>query len=304
MKRLAALILAAVWLGPTARAADPTFVPTSPQVPLPRLDNGSVLPASGTTGFGDRVLVPLRERVALAIAPSLAAKAGAQAVASGMPLPTGYAPGGCATGECANGGCGGRQSRGCPERFKAWLCFCPTAGDALPKLRPAPYVGPITGTFPCHSGGCCGGNGYPAAGPYPPRAAYGTAGVGMGAGGAGYDSGIGNGGIGLGRGNGVGSGNGCGNTNAGGCAADGKGKAGHGGLGLGLLGHGCKGECVPPPENPLPGYHFALPESPIVTGRPPSPVSTSMSTSYKVSEPPAATIPANTDPLARPLMKQ
>jgi hypothetical protein len=53
--------------------------------------------------------------------------------------------------------------------IKAWLFFHPTAGKALPCFQPRPYVGPITGTFPCisavgggvdpYSQGCCSAHG-------------------------------------------------------------------------------------------------------------------------------------------------
>jgi hypothetical protein len=62
-------------------------------------------------------------------------------------------------------GCGSSIIAGSP--IKAWLCFRPTTGHALPWLRPHPYVGPVTGQFGCSSNGgptcepaaACGANG-------------------------------------------------------------------------------------------------------------------------------------------------
>jgi len=85
-----------------------------------------------------------------------------------MPMPTGF--------NLTSYGCNGSNT-GCAvatashagryDRFKAWLCYRPTTGDALPKLNPHPYVGPIAGTFPCGpsgvGGGCGDGPGYAAA---------------------------------------------------------------------------------------------------------------------------------------------
>lgn len=157
MKRLAALVLATVWLGPTPQAADPAFtprslVPTSPQVPAPRLES-AVIPAAG---MGERALLPLRERIALAIAPSLSATASTPPpVSLAVPLSTASQPlpvDGCVEGSCGRLG----RDRACWDRFKAWLCFCPTTGDALPKLRPTPYVGSLSAMFRCESVGGCG----------------------------------------------------------------------------------------------------------------------------------------------------
>ena len=160
MKRLVAIVLlAGLASGPTARAADPAArlpAPTAPSVPAPVLEKGgAVLPAAGVS----RVVPPIRERVANPLTRPLGAS---------MPLPTGYqapvaaaAPAGaCPTGDCGAADCGPAKARGaCLARFKAWLCFRPTTGDALPKFNPHPYVGPITGTFGCTSAaGCAGGN--------------------------------------------------------------------------------------------------------------------------------------------------
>jgi hypothetical protein len=61
------------------------------------------------------------------------------------------------TSSCQDGGSAPKTS--CLKKLKNWLCFCPTAGDALPKLRVHPYIGPYTGTFACTSapGSTCGG---------------------------------------------------------------------------------------------------------------------------------------------------
>jgi hypothetical protein len=158
MKRVAALVLATVWLGPTTHAADPAFapqplVPTSPQVPAPRLE-GAVVPAAG---LGERALLPLRERIALAIAPSLSAPASLPSVMTpALPSPIGYSS--LLGDSCTDGSCGrSGRNRACWNRLKAWLCFSPTTGDALPKLRPAPYVGSLSAFFRCESGGGCAG---------------------------------------------------------------------------------------------------------------------------------------------------
>jgi hypothetical protein len=60
------------------------------------------------------------------------------------------------TSSCPDGGCAHKT---CLQKLKAWLCFCPTAGDALPKLKVHPYIGPYVGTFGCTSAPCstCGG---------------------------------------------------------------------------------------------------------------------------------------------------
>lgn len=138
------LLVSAVWLGSDAYAADPRpLAPTTPQVPAPRIDNGPIVL---TSAISSRVLVPFRERVALAIAPSLAPQVSTSAApTTGLPLPTGYV----SAGDCADYGCNTARRENCYDRLKAWLCFYPTTGESLPKLRPAPYVGPIAGTFPC-----------------------------------------------------------------------------------------------------------------------------------------------------------
>jgi hypothetical protein len=161
MKRLVAIVLLAALTPAPAALADHqpgTPVPTAPSVPAPVLEKGGmVIPAGGVA----RVHPPVRERVAVARTATAAPT---------MPLPTGYAPpaapaAGCAPGGCAPADCGPARTRGaCLDRFKAWLCFQPTAGCALPKLQPHPYVGPITGVYYCNSAGGCatGASGCPA----------------------------------------------------------------------------------------------------------------------------------------------
>lgn len=84
------------------------------------------------------------------------------------------------TGTCTDGNCANKPN--CLQKLKNWVCFCPSAGDALPKLRIHPYMGPYVGTFYCTSapgstcgaypGGSCGScgakTGYVAAPPPPP----------------------------------------------------------------------------------------------------------------------------------------
>jgi hypothetical protein len=159
MKRLAAFLLLAGLSQTPARAADPAPgapIPTSPQVPVPALDrNGEVIRTSGL-----RVAMPPRDPVRYAgdAAPQSAPAAPLPAP-TGMQVPLGFAPaapGAADCGTCATG----RHARGsCYERFRQWLCFQPTTRDALPKLNPHPYVGPITGTFFCTSGAGCGTGG-------------------------------------------------------------------------------------------------------------------------------------------------
>jgi hypothetical protein len=156
MKRIvAALFVAAAWPC-DATAADPDPLPTSPQVLAPTAArDGYVVPTGGAAG---RVFGPLRGRLGLA-----------QHVDSDQAAPTpvpveqavGAAP-------CAAGGraCGGSIVAGSP--IKEWLFFRPTTGHELPWLRPHPYVGPVTGQFPCSPTACPSCAGAPA---YAPRSA-------------------------------------------------------------------------------------------------------------------------------------
>src|SRR5205823_2695003 len=130
--------------------------------------------------------------------------------------------------------CGAPCIPGTP--LKSWLCFHPTTGKALPKLNPHPYVGPITGTFPCTS--CAG-------------AGCGPAGCGVGCGPDGCAAGglldpALRGGLGHGRG----------------LAGRFGGRAGR------------VATCAPPPAAAFPGSKSAAPEPPAVPGKaaPPGPV--------------------------------
>jgi hypothetical protein len=61
------------------------------------------------------------------------------------------------TSSCPDRGCAGKTS--CAKKLLAWLSYHPTAGNALPKLKVHPYIGPYVGTFACSSapGSSCGG---------------------------------------------------------------------------------------------------------------------------------------------------
>ena len=148
MKRIAVWMLLAALHSTSAHAAEPAALPTTPQVPAPTLGSGSrVQPLAGPSG---RVLGALRERIGLARpAPEAVQAAGAtehiDAPAAAAPIPE---PAACAP--CDR--CGGSIIPGSP--IKRWFCYRPTTGHELPWLRPHPYVGPITGQFPCSSAGC------------------------------------------------------------------------------------------------------------------------------------------------------
>lgn len=163
MKRIAALLLLAGVAVPSSRAADPRRdpttpvpIPTQPSVPTPTQDpTGAVVPASALS----RVMPAVRDRAGYAPTQAVLVPHAA------MPLPTGMVAGSAVVGGCVGPTCGTpcRDRGSCAERFKAWLCFCPTAGDALPKLNPQPYVGPVAGTFPCRDSAACGAGGSPCA---------------------------------------------------------------------------------------------------------------------------------------------
>jgi hypothetical protein len=154
MRRLAAVLLLA-GLAPPAPAADWSArwrpFPTTPQVPAPAADpSGAVVPAAGRLYPRDAP----RDRAVVPAGSPLPAPVPAPAPIP-VPLPTGFTPApapapaaGCATPAGAD------RKRSCLDRLGAWLCFRPTAGDALPLLNPHPYVGPVTGTFVCSSVGC------------------------------------------------------------------------------------------------------------------------------------------------------
>lgn len=137
MKSLAALILLAAGALAT-RAAEPALLPTTPQIPPPVVhqEGGTIIQA----GWGERALPPVAQPC------------------EGCATPAGPV-------DRHAGGCGTSICPGSP--IKKWLCFHPTTGHALPWLKPAPYVGPITGQFTCTSSagpGCASGAGCEAGG--------------------------------------------------------------------------------------------------------------------------------------------
>ncbi len=292
MKRIAALLFVAGMCSGVASAAENfTPAPTVPQVPTPRLAGSSVV-AVGSDA--DRPRESNRERIRLV-------QATAPATNLAVPLPTSYpmaVPTGasCAVGNCADQNCGQEHRTGsCCARIKAWFCYQPTTKGALPKCRPHPYVGPITGTFGCSDAGgsSCGSCGVPGCSGTGPRCNHGHNLHGHNLlSGKGY-----------GNGNGSCDENGAGNGHSG--SLLGKGGLGHGALaarlGLGgdggrwltLGGLGCKGECVPAAENAVPGYKFSTYKPPSLT-----PIDSygetrlMESTSYKPTTPSNSQLPA------------
>ena len=244
MKRFAVvLLLAGLSQGSPSSSAEPrpdTFqaIPTAPQIPTPLLENGTVSPGSDSP----RLSLQGRIRNTLGFA-------NADAAPATLPLPTGYAPapsGGCASPGCGPSGCGSSAKRSFAEHFKAWLCFYPSPGPKLPLFNPHPYVGPITGFYPCSP--CTGAGCY-----------------------------------------------------SDGCAGGEPGRNGPiGRVGPLLSPRGCKGNCVPPASDAIPGYRFAEPSSPPAT----TPMMTPPATpaSYTTYKPMTQPTPAN-DPLSRPLTK-
>ncbi len=238
MKRLAAVLLLAGLSHAPIRANDPVLLPTTPQIPSPHTDaNRRVAPDSG----GGRFLIRIRAD---------------SYEGSAMPLPTGYSyP---ALGGCPSGNCEHAEQRSCWQKFKAWACFQPTTRDALPKLRPHPYVGPITGTFTC---GSVGAPGCAVGAPTP---------------------------------------TGC----ATGCAAEGMGRFGF------LPARSCKGQCVPPADDAIPGYRFAnsrtLPTGNFAPSQFGSDVPSGEYPAYKpAGQPSGAGVrpAAGTDPVKRPFTR-
>ncbi|MBA4063406.1 MAG: hypothetical protein C0501_06775 [Isosphaera sp.] len=136
MRRLAAVLLLAGSTTPAGAAdwgAEWRPYPTTPQVPPPVADaSGAVVPAAGRLYPRDRPgpagVMPAGAAVPTAVAPAVPCAPCA--------APAGHAP-----------------KRSCLDRLAGWLCFRPTTGDALPRLNPHPYVGPVTGTFACSSAG-------------------------------------------------------------------------------------------------------------------------------------------------------
>jgi hypothetical protein len=246
MKRIAALLLLAVWPGSPAQGADPAL-PTIPRIPPPVVYEEA--PVVAASGQADRILAPIRERTGLTLAGNFAPASYAPADCNSCPAPTTARE--CGTSVIAGSPikawlhsaatvpCGTPVCPGSP--IKAWLCFRPTTGHALPWLNPHPYVGPIAGTFPCHPVAGCGPNGCAPAG----KPACATPG----------------------------------------CPPR---------LGIGLPGRGCNGNgngiCVPPSEGAFPGYRFATPETPAITGKAAYGVP-SVSTSYKPAVLPTGVAP-------------
>jgi hypothetical protein len=295
MKRLSGfLLLAGMWPGSLALATDPALLPTIPQIPAPDApQEREVKPA---TGVADRIMGPIRERTGLTLAGNCASGAcdsgsggGAScgtSVLAGSPVKS-WIGSHLTSGHEGRGPqpCGSSVCQGSP--IKAWVGFCPTTGRALPWLNPQPYIGPVAGTFPCTSSGCttaagcnaagCNGNvgGQPSFPGRPERTGYWGNRSGIAAGGP-----IGSGGgIGTGTASGIGTG---GNSVV------------SGGGGPVLPGRGCNGNggtCVPPTDAAFPGYHFAAPESPSVTGKPFASTSAGY-TSYKPAVPPTGMTPA------------
>lgn len=129
----------AVW------GAEPRPLPTSPQVPPLTL---TVAPPERGSGvpYVARIHVPLGERAALAL------REQAEAVAyPGM----GDSP--LSLHGTRNTSPSGVRSIIPGSPLKAWLFFHPTTAKALPCFQPQPYVGPISGTFPCTSAAPRGG---------------------------------------------------------------------------------------------------------------------------------------------------
>lgn len=280
MKRFATLVLLAGFgfVAP-AWAADPDSLPAIPTTPtLPPSTHGGgisvdvsrgAMPPRGQTGWTlpsnnwrpSQVAASAPAGIPPATpAPSTAAAA-MSAPNGPLVLPTGYkltsttgaavaAPVPWAAPAWVAPGCEPASARGsCYEKFKAWFCFRPTTGDALPKLNPHPYIGPIAGTFPCGPAGC----------------ATGTCATGA-------------------------------------CATGATGACDSGRFGGILAARGCKGNCVPPADDAIPGYRFAGSESP----RTATPVV--QPTGYTTYKPTQATAPSKPvakpqptgDPLARP----
>jgi hypothetical protein len=138
-------------------AQEGTLAPTTPIVPAPVFNNGKLLaPAGGNAwGSGDSKLFsrttwsPVRNPVVPADGGNF------------MPAPaTGYSPmpplpqHGGLDGKCGTPGCGTVRDGMSWDRLKAWLCYQPSKSE-LPKLRPAPYVTPLQGMFPCVSANGC-----------------------------------------------------------------------------------------------------------------------------------------------------
>ncbi|MEJ5277594.1 MAG: hypothetical protein WHU94_17020 [Thermogemmata sp.] len=146
--------------GVAAGAAEPRPLPTTPQVPPLTLTaeppgRGSSVPYGSRIHVppGERPALALREQAEMAVHPGVGdSPMSLQGIGRSSPSSVrSIIPG---------------------SPIKAWLFFYPTTGKALPCFQPRPYVGPITGTFPCtsapalssgvgrpHSAGCCSAHG-------------------------------------------------------------------------------------------------------------------------------------------------
>ncbi|VTR90789.1 unnamed protein product [Gemmata massiliana] len=157
MKRFYIAAVAGVCCVAPVGAQDGWLAPTSPVVPPPALQNGNlVAPAGGAWGGGSRMFSrttwsPVRSPVVAGYSSAPISAAPGYAV---PPLPPGVGAGYSACGPVGCGPVGCERERPCWERMKSWLCFQLTPTE-LPKMRPAPYVGPIQGLFSCTSGGGC-----------------------------------------------------------------------------------------------------------------------------------------------------
>jgi hypothetical protein len=118
--------------------AEPMNLPTTPQVPPVQLIGGSAMRAAQAPAVG-RVHVPVTERK----------RAAGDESAASWGTPSTWP---ATTAESPMSSSGVRSLiPGSP--VKSWLLFHPTTGHALPWLRPQPFVGPVTGTFPCTAAG-------------------------------------------------------------------------------------------------------------------------------------------------------
>ncbi len=138
----ATAIRRAIWAGFVTicgGAADRPALPTTPQVPSPVLQP-----------VVDNKLTrhPLPEvSTVITASPSLPARRGVTPTAC-PPLPAGPT-------QNTYGEPYASVIPGSP--IKNWLFYCPTSGKALPCFRPHPYVGPITGVYPCNENAATGG---------------------------------------------------------------------------------------------------------------------------------------------------
>ncbi len=262
MRRIAALLLLVV-VGPGSlvRAADPLPLPTIPQIPLPVVyEEGPVV---ATSGGGERVLAPIRERTGMMLAsgqscnscPADSRGTCGTSVIAGSPVKNWI---GSHSLPGTNAPCGSSVCPGSP--IKTWLCFRPTTGHALPLLNPAPYVGPIAGQFPCTSAAGCGTQ------------------VGCSSA-AGCGTANGSGGAGPGR-NGYFANNGYGGL-----------RGGH----VHALGGKADCPCNLPSDSEYRGYRFAAPEAVAVTGK--TNPSGSPYSSYKPAVPPTGLASATGQPM-------